>query len=106
MEQRAERLSLLRLSRVVTEQGESQAMEQRAERLSLLRLSRVVTEQGESQANAREQRRQYVEEQWKCLNHCPSCGKCRILRGKDPEDLYADFIDGKRSYMDITLEIR
>ena len=40
------------------------------------------------------------------MNHCPSCGKCRILKGKDPEELYADFIDGKRTYMDITLEIR
>ena len=51
-------------------------------------------------------RRQFVKEQWKCMNHCPSCGKCRILKGKDPEELYADFIDGKRTYMDITLEIR
>ena len=48
----------------------------------------------------------YVKEQWKCLNHCPSCGKCHILRGRDPEILYADFIEGKRSYMDITKEIR
>ena len=54
----------------------------------------------------RDERIAYVDEQWKCLNHCPSCGKCHILKGRDPETLYADFIDGKRSYMDITLEIR
>ena len=34
------------------------------------------------------------------------CGKCHILKGRDPETLYADYIEGKRSYMDVTLEIR
>ena len=34
------------------------------------------------------------------------CGKCHILKGRDPETLYADYIKGKRSYMDVTLEIR
>ncbi len=37
---------------------------------------------------------------------CEACGKCRILKGRDAETLYADYIEGKRSYMDITLEIR
>lgn len=27
---------------------------------------------------------------WKCLHDCESCGKCRILRGKDAEILYAE----------------
>ena len=43
---------------------------------------------------------------WKCLHDCEACGKCRILRGRDVETLYADYILGKRGYMDITLEIR
>ena len=34
------------------------------------------------------------------------CGKCHVLKGRSEETLYADYIDGKRSYMDITLEIR
>lgn len=41
-----------------------------------------------------------------CLNDCESCGKCRILRGRVAEVLYADYIEGKRSYMDITFDIR
>ena len=53
-----------------------------------------------------EERRSYVREAWKCLHCCDECGKCRILKGRDPEALYADHIQGKRSYMDITLEIR
>jgi hypothetical protein len=56
--------------------------------------------------STQEERRVYVLEAWKCLHDCESCGKCRILRGQDAEILYEDYIEGKRSYMDITLEIR
>lgn len=53
-----------------------------------------------------EERRAFVVEAWKYLHDCESCGKCRILKGKDPETLYADYIEGLRSYMDITLDLR
>lgn len=53
-----------------------------------------------------EERRAYVLDAWKCLHDCEACGKCRILKGKDAETLYADYINGVRSYMDITLELR
>lgn len=53
-----------------------------------------------------EERRAFVVEAWKCLHDCESCGKCRILKEKDPETLYADYIEGLRSYMDITLDLR
>ena len=53
-----------------------------------------------------EERRAYVLDTWKCLHNCDVCGKCSILRGRDPETLYADYIEGKHNYMEITLEIR
>ena len=56
--------------------------------------------------STKEERRSYVLKAWRCLNDCEACGKCRILRGRDPETLYTDYIDGKLDYMDITLEIR
>lgn len=56
--------------------------------------------------STKEERRAYVLDAWKCLNDCEACGKCRILRGRDPETLYADYINGTRGYIDITLEIR
>lgn len=56
--------------------------------------------------STREERLAFVQEQWQCLNHCPSCGKCRILKGKDVEKLYAEYIEGRREYMEITKEIR
>lgn len=56
--------------------------------------------------STKEERRVFVLEAWKCLHDCESCGKCRILKGKDPETLYADYIEGVRSYIDVTLAIR
>ena len=56
--------------------------------------------------STKEERQAYVANAWRCLHNCEICGKCHILKGKDAETLYADYIDGKRSYMDITLEIR
>ena len=49
---------------------------------------------------------EYVLEKWKCLHNCELCGKCHFLKGRSEELLYADYIEGKRSYMDITLEIK
>ena len=56
--------------------------------------------------STREERRAYVIEAWKCLHDCEACGKCRILKGRDAELLYADYIERVRTYMDVTLEIR
>ena len=53
-----------------------------------------------------EERRAYVLDAWRCLHDCEMCGKCRFLKGKDPETMYSDYIEGKRTYMDVTLEVR
>lgn len=54
----------------------------------------------------REERRAYVLDAWKCLHNCELCGKCHVLKGQDVETLYADYIEGRRSYMEVTLDIR
>ena len=56
--------------------------------------------------STKEERLGYVLEAWKCLYDCEASGKCRILKGMDAEILYADYIEGKREYIDVTLEIR
>lgn len=56
--------------------------------------------------STKEERRAFVLDAWMCLHDCESCGKCHILKGKDAETLYADYIEGLRSYMDVTLDIR
>ena len=52
-----------------------------------------------------EERLAFVRNEWKCLHNCELCGKCRTLKGRSEETLYADYISGKRSYMEITMEI-
>lgn len=56
--------------------------------------------------STREERQTYVRNAWQCLHDCDLCGKCKILKGKEAETLYADYIEGKKSFLDITLEIR
>ncbi len=58
------------------------------------------------ESSTREERLDFVLNEWQCLHNCPMCGKCHVLKGRNEETLYADYIEGKRPYMDITLEIR
>ena len=57
------------------------------------------------ESSTREERLDYVLNEWKCLHNCELCGNCHILKGRNEETLYASYIEGKRSYMDRTLEI-
>ena len=56
--------------------------------------------------STREERANFVRTQWECMHNCELCGKCHVLKGKDAEFIYSEYIEGKRSYMDITLELR
>lgn len=58
------------------------------------------------ETSTKEERMNYVRDEWECTHNCELCGKCHILKGRDAEELYIDYIEGKRSYIDITLEIR
>ncbi|MGN0087400.1 MAG: hypothetical protein ACI353_07775 [Alloprevotella sp.] len=57
-------------------------------------------------SSTREERLAFVLNEWKCLHNCELCGKCHVLKGRSELQLYADYIEGKRPYIDITLEIR
>ena len=58
------------------------------------------------ETSTREERLEFIREEFKCLGNCPICGKCSFLRGREAEDLYADYIEGHRSFRDITAEHR
>ncbi|MBO5813967.1 MAG: hypothetical protein J6R13_05575 [Alistipes sp.] len=58
------------------------------------------------EVSTREERLAYVLGQWRCLHNCELCGKCSLLRGREAEVVYVDYIEGRRSYMEITFEIR
>ena len=56
--------------------------------------------------STKEERLEYVLDKWRCCNNCEICGKCSILRGRDAEIVYEEYIEGRCSYMEITLKIR
>ena len=58
------------------------------------------------ESSTREERLEFVRNEWQCLDNCRLCGKCHFLKGKNEEELYADYIEGKKSYREITMKIR
>ncbi|MDY3848772.1 MAG: hypothetical protein SOZ58_10720 [Prevotella sp.] len=41
-------------------------------------------------SSTREERLDYVLNEWRCLHNCEMCGKCHVLKGRCEEMLYAD----------------
>ena len=58
------------------------------------------------ETSTREERLEFIRDEFNCLGNCPICGKCSFLRGREEEDLYADYIEGLRSFREITVEHR
>lgn len=58
------------------------------------------------QDTTREERLKYVQAEWECMHNCELCGKCHMLHGQEAEVAYADYIEGRHEYMDITFELR
>lgn len=52
------------------------------------------------------ERRQYIKNTFKCIADCDMCGLCTVFKGKDPELAYADYIYGKREYMDVSADYK
>ncbi len=49
-----------------------------------------------------EERRAYIKKRFPCIADCDMCGLCKVFHGKDAETAYADYIDGDRSFMDVS----
>ena len=49
-----------------------------------------------------EERRDFIKERYPCIADCDMCGLCKVFRGKDPETAYADYIEGTRSFAEVT----
>lgn len=52
--------------------------------------------------STKEEREKYIAEMFRCRNgDCDNCGVCQIFAGTSPEEVYQDFIDGKREFAEI-----
>ncbi len=49
-----------------------------------------------------EERRAYIKERFPCLSNCDLCGLCKVFHGMDAERAYADYIRGKREFLDVS----
>ena len=58
------------------------------------------------QHSTRREREQFVVEAFRCSSDCDNCGGCQFLMGRAAEELYADYIEGRRDFREITIEIR
>ena len=60
----------------------------------------------EIDSSTREERLAYVQDRWQGRCSCELCGKCAMLKGRDAEIVYEEYIEGRKSYREITLAIR
>lgn len=53
-----------------------------------------------------EERRAYIKERFPCIADCDMCGLCKVFRGKDAETAYADYINGNRSFAEVSADYK
>lgn len=53
-----------------------------------------------------EERREFIKAKYPCIADCDMCGLCKVFRGNNAEHAYADYIDGKRSFMDVSADFK
>jgi len=53
-----------------------------------------------------EERRAYIKKRYPCIADCDMCGLCKVFRGMDAEHAYADYITGKRSFLDVAADYK
>ncbi len=56
--------------------------------------------------STKEERAEYIRKKYVCISDCDMCGLCVVFHGKNPEIAYADYIDGKRDYTDVSADYR
>ena len=52
-------------------------------------------------SSTEEERRQYIKDTFPCIADCDMCGLCTVFKGK-----HADYISGKRSYLEVSADYR
>ena len=53
-----------------------------------------------------EERREYIKNKYPCIADCDMCGLCKVFHGKDAETAYSDYINGSRSFVDVSSDYR
>ena len=57
-------------------------------------------------ASTANKRREYIKKRYPCIADCDMCGLCKVFHGKDPEDAYDDYINGRRSFTEVSKDFK
>jgi hypothetical protein len=60
----------------------------------------------EIDSSTRQEREAFIINEFRCLADCDTCGQCQMLHNRDALEVYKDYIEGNRTFMAITLELR
>ena len=53
-----------------------------------------------------EERREYIKKRFPCIADCDMCGLCKVFHGKDPEIAFDDYIEGRRSFVEVSMDYK
>ena len=56
--------------------------------------------------STREERRVFIKNRYPCIADCDMCGICKVFHGMDPEEAYQDYINGIRSFAEVSADFR
>lgn len=54
--------------------------------------------------STRAERLDFIIHAFRCLADCDNCGHCQFLHGRNAVDVYHDYIEGVRSFCDVTMD--
>ena len=52
--------------------------------------------------SSEDERRKYIKDRYPCIADCDMCGLCTAFHGKDAETAYDDYIQGIRSFTEVS----
>ena len=61
-----------------------------------------MTDAPDIRNSSEEERRKYIKDRYHCIADCDMCGLCTVFRGKDAETAYAGYIQGVRSFAEVS----
>lgn len=65
-----------------------------------------MTNAPELAASTAQERRAYIKERFPCIAECDMCGLCKVFHGKDAETAYKDYIDGSRTFLEVSQDYK
>ena len=58
------------------------------------------------ETSSEEERRAFIKDKYPCIADCDMCGLCKVFHGKDPEIAFDDYIEGRRSFVEVSMDYK